>query len=373
MTKPFPLIAVAGSAFECGVQHGRQAGERIALGLELYRRDFERRGIAWSAALQLAEAYAPHIERFGRDTMHEMAGIAEGAEQPPGAVILLNARTEITFSNTALGEIAESGADECTAALALPEATGGHTLHGQNWDWRPGCADTSIVLRVEPASGPAILTFCEAGQLARHGMNSAGVAITANGLQCEQDGNPRGIPTPIIRRQMLMCQSYSQAIGVLLNAERSFSHHILVSYCDSAGDSAGVGLEATPHNVYWLRPEAGILTHANHFKHPAALAQRKDISLLRHPESLHRDWRAEQILRRAASGVTTDTFKQVFADRFDAPNAICRSPAQRADGGVSATVASLIMDTTERRLWLAPAPYEGARYTEYTFDSGPAQ
>lgn len=359
----FPLIDIAGPALERGLQHGRQAGERIARGLELYREDFAWRGIGWSDALALAEAYAPQIEQFGPEYLEEMQGIAEGAEQPLGAIVLLNARTEITFSGAGKSQVAP---DECTAALALPDVTrDGHTLHGQNWDWRPGCVDTSVVLRIEPEEGPAILTFCEAGQLARHGMNSVGVAITANGLQCDQDGRHGGIPTPIIRRRMLMSRGYSEAIGILLNTPKSFSHHILISCCDSRGQSAAVGLETTPQNAYWLRPEQGILTHGNHFKHPVALAALKDISLLRHPESLHRDWRAEEILRRHSGSIGIDTFKQVFADRFDSPNAICRSPARRSDGGESATVASLIMDTTEHRLWLAPAPYQGAEYSEY--------
>ena len=61
-----------------------------------------------------------------------------------------------------------------------------------------------------------------------------------------------------------------------------------------------------------------------------------------------------------------DSFKQALSDRYGAPDAVCRSPAPRSDGSVSATVASLIMDAYNGRMWIAPAPYAGAaRYSEY--------
>lgn len=359
MTKPFPLIDVAGTHFECGEQHGRQAGERIARGLDIYRADFERRGTVWSEALATAREYGKRIEAFSAEAWEEVRGIARGSEQPVEAVTLLNARTELTFSRPGLMPV---DVDGCTAVLALPTVTAeGHLLHAQNWDWQPECVDTSIVLRVTPHEGPRMLLFCEAGQLARHGFNSAGIALTANGLASDVDYNKAGVPTPLVRRQMFAKSSYSEAIGVLLNAERSFSHSIIVSH----RDGEAICLETTPESVYWLEAEQGILTHANHFKHPAACHELKDLSLARHPESLHRDGRAHRFLHEAGGEITIDTIKSVLADRFDSPNAICRSPAYRPDGSYSATVASLIMDSTAGRMWLAAAPYDECVYEEY--------
>ena len=61
--------------------------------------------------------------------------------------------------------------------------------------------------------------------------------------------------------------------------------------------------------------------------------------------------------------------ERAFADDYGTPNAVCRSPSERSDGSVSATVASLIMDAGAGRLWLAPSPYQGVRYSEYRLDS----
>ncbi len=71
----------------------------------------------------------------------------------------------------------------------LAEASAdGKLLHGQNWDWRAECAETGVVLRIAREDGPDVLTFTEAGGLARAGMNSAGVALTANFLGSDRDG-----------------------------------------------------------------------------------------------------------------------------------------------------------------------------------------
>lgn len=360
MNDTFPLIDVAGSAFERGRQHGQQAGDRILRGLEIYRSDFERRGTGWADALAIARDYGARFETFSPSAWAEIRGIAEGSEQPVEVITLLNARTELTFAHA--GHM-PAAVDGCTAMVAMRGATAdGHILHAQNWDWQPECRHTAVVLRIEPDTGPGMLLFCEAGQLARHGFNSAGIALTANGLVSDVDYKKAGVPSPVVRRQMLEKESYADAIGVLLNAERSFSYCLIVSH----RDGEAIGLESTPDSVYWLELENDMLTHANHFKHPVACQRLTDLSLARHPESLHRDGRARRYLERDWGRVTLDTIKELFNDRFDSPNAICRSPAYRADGSCSSTVATLIMDTTASKMWVCAAPYENDHYEEYS-------
>src|SRR5688572_3824827 len=116
-----------------------------------------------------------------------MRGIAEGANEPLAAAVLMNARTESVGAARPQQE-RKHMPDGCTAALALPEVTAhGVLLDGQNWDWRAECAETGIVLRIRRDDGPDILTFTEAGGLARSGLSSAGIGLTANALECERD------------------------------------------------------------------------------------------------------------------------------------------------------------------------------------------
>lgn len=357
MADPFPLIEIEGEPRERGLSYGRQAGERIARGLAVYGGS-----LTLPRATAAARRYLSNLEAYDGDLVSELRGIAHGAQQPIEAILALNARTELTAWDNGAG-------DECTALLAMPERTAdGALLHGQNWDWRPDCVETSIVLRIRPRSGPDVLTFCEAGQLARHGLNSAGIALTANGLQTDDEFVASGIPAPFIRRRMLMASSLAEATGVLLTSQRSTSQNLMLSHAGGRGRSEAFNFEATPRDIFWSLPDGGLLAHSNHFKHPVALAKVTDIGLVRHPESLYRDRRVLAHLEADGDRIAIASFERALADDYGAPNAVCRSPAQRSDGSYSATVASLIMDAAAGRLRIAPEPYLGIRYHEYRLD-----
>jgi isopenicillin-N N-acyltransferase-like protein len=363
----FPMITISGSPSERGVSYGEQTGDRIIAGLDLYRDAFKSAGIEWSEAMTYARSFAQNIEQFDADMWSEIQGIAKGSDQPVEAIVALNARTEIIFWRdnelNGTGQAAKNSMDECTAAAALPSATAnGHLLHGQNWDWNPRCADAGIVLRIENDDGPNILTFVEAGQLARHGMNSAGIGLTVNGLQCEQDGGRLGIANPFIRRRLLLSKNLGGALDVVLNTETSFSHNLIIS----GHPGAIVNLETTPNERFWIQPENGILVHANHFKCPIARSKVTDIGLLRCPESLYRDQRMADHFHGAAGKIDIDTFKHAFADTFGAPDAILRTPKARPGGNLSGTVASIIMDVSAGKMWIAASPYKHIEYAEYS-------
>lgn len=366
VTQPVPLVHVAGSVHERGKSYGRQAGDRIVTGLDIYREAFARVGITWEEASRIAGMFREKVEAYDLHMYKEICGIAEGAEQPIEAIIILNARTEIIFwrdnelNSTAKPDGPQEG---CTSVLVLPSATAnGHMLHGQNWDWNPRCAESSVVLRIENNDGPDILTFVEAGQLARHGMNSAGIALTVNGLQCDLDCGNVGTPNPLMRRKLLLSETLAGSIDAVLNADISFSHSLSISH---RGGSA-ITLETTPKQGYWLQPDEGFLVHANHFKCPVARGNVMDIGLQRCPESLYRDQRVTEAMRAAKGTITSDTIKAALADTFGTPDAVLRSPKARPGGNLSGTVATILMDTTMGKMWVAPSPYKGIHFTEYS-------
>ncbi|MBL4639313.1 MAG: hypothetical protein JKY57_02165, partial [Kordiimonadaceae bacterium] len=185
----FPIFDVSGSAAARGKQYGRQAGDLIRVSANIYKNVFEQKGISWEKACDLARYFMPQIEQYNPDLLTEIKAVAEGAELPAEEIVAINARTEIMYGTRRQAKKeAETDIDGCTGAIAKADITAnGHTIHGQNWDWRDECADAAMVLRIRPDIGPDIMTFVEAGILARCGMNSDGIAITGNHLQSDDD------------------------------------------------------------------------------------------------------------------------------------------------------------------------------------------
>jgi len=199
MAEAFPLIEASGPPRERGRQYGEQAAGRVRLGGEHYTEQLRGLSLGQQDIHALVHEYLPEIERFDPAYIEEMRGIAEGARVEFETIVLLNARTEVLK----LGQrpdlrrrLAASGEPEgCTGVVALPQATqSGRLVHAQNWDWKAECAETAVVLHIKRSDGPDILTFTEAGALARSGFNAAGIAITANYLESDRDYRQLGVP-----------------------------------------------------------------------------------------------------------------------------------------------------------------------------------
>jgi isopenicillin-N N-acyltransferase-like protein len=331
----------------------------------IYQNAFAQKGVSWDRARQVAREYAPLIERYDKDFHQELTAIAQGAELPFEDLVAINARTELLYAQKPAPAGSDEDMDGCTAALALPEATAsGHTLHGQNWDWRDECADSSIILRVTPRKGPRMLIFVEAGILARCGMNSDGIAITGNFLQTDDEYGHQGVPVPCIRRKVLGSRALGQAIRVVFDAPRTFSNNLMISQCDGEA----VNLEATPNEIFWSLPERGLIVHANHFTSQGALAKVRDVGLETNTDSLYRDRRVRARLSRNIGALEVADFQEAFADKYGSPRAVCRSPVTGPGGKTSSTVATIVMDTTAKKMCIAKRPYEAARFAEYSLD-----
>ncbi|MBV8653016.1 MAG: acyl-CoA--6-aminopenicillanic acid acyltransferase, partial [Alphaproteobacteria bacterium] len=209
--EPFPLIEIGGSARERGRQYGEQAAERIRKGSAMYTGLLGGLKLGAEEIAGLVRRFIPTIDAFDPAYVEEMRGIAEGANVPFEDVVLLNARTEVV--RLARRGKADRVPDGCTGAVILPEASrDGIVIHGQNWDWRAECVETAVVLKIRRDDGPDILTFTEAGGLARSGFNSAGIAITANYLESDRDRDQSGVPLPLIRRKALEATHLALAI-----------------------------------------------------------------------------------------------------------------------------------------------------------------
>jgi isopenicillin-N N-acyltransferase like protein len=366
MVEAFPLIEVAGPPRERGRAYGRQAAGRIALGVRHYTEQLERAAFDGGAIRTLVGEYLPQMEAFEPAYVEEMRGIAEGAGIDFEAVALLNARTEILklARHPHLRQrLATEGA--CTGVVALPEATHGRRLiHAQNWDWKLECAETAVVLCVRRDDGPDLLTFTEAGGLARSGFNSAGIAITANYLECDRDYRRLGVPLALIRRKVLESQHLALAMRCVYVTPKSAANNMIVSHAEGIA----VDFECAPDETFQVHPEGGLLVHANHFVSPVALAKLRDTGIANTPDSLYRDLRVRGLLAQQAGRLTREAVKAALLDDFAAPWSVCRPPRTGVTDVVTATVAMVVMEPALGVMELAPLPALGATFTRYRLE-----
>jgi isopenicillin-N N-acyltransferase-like protein len=360
---PFPLIDLSGSPRERGRAHGKAAADRLRRGARMYAESLLKNGVDWKELERRAEAMVSTIDHFDPAYVEEMRGIAEGAGEPFAAVMLMNARTEMVAA-ARRQQAAKHFPDGCTAALALPEASAdGVLLHGQNWDWRAECAETGVVLRIRHDDGPDILTFTEAGGLARSGLNSAGIGLTANTLECDRDyQREAGVPLPFIRRKVLESAYLAQAVQTIVATPKLGSNHMAVSH---AGGEA-FGFECAPDETFWITPDRGLYVHANHWIAEAARAKVKDTGLAETPCSIYRDKRVREQLSPKRGKLTLEDFRQAFFDDWGAPWSVCRPPRLNTRGVKTATTAMILMRPAEGHLEAAPMPALNRHFTTYT-------
>ena len=367
MVEPCPLIEVSGPPRERGRQYGAQAADRIAKGVSHYAAQLQGMGLGWPEIRSLVDDYLPVIARFEPAYVEEMRGIAEGAGVPFEQIALLNARTEILKLGSRPDLRARLAAaedpDGCTGVVALPGATAdGRLIHAQNWDWKAECAETAVMLRIRRDDGPDLLTFTEAGGLARCGLNAAGIAITANYLESDRDYCQVGVPLALIRRKVLESEHLALAMRAVYATSKSPSNNMIVSH---AGGIA-IDFECAPDETFQVHPDNGLLVHANHWQSPVALAKLKDTGIANTPDSLYRDIRVRDLLAPAIGSIDTDAVKDALFDDFASPWSVCRPPRPSLTTNLSATVAMIVMQPALGRMEVAMLP--ALNRTFRTFD-----
>lgn len=359
-----PLIDVAGAPRERGRQYGEQAAKRIALGVAHYSEQLIRLKLSDETIAQIVGEFAAGLEADYADLLEEMRGIAEGSGRPFQDIMLLNARTEITkiAARRAAGLSDFIEPDGCTGVIVENSATrDGALIHAQDWDWKKECAETAVVLRLRRDDGPDILTFVEAGGLARAGFNSAGISITGNYLECERDYTKRGIPLAIVRRRALDQQNYALAIRHIYATPKSASNNLMLAQARGVA----LDLECVPDETFVLEPVDGLLVHANHFRSPVAQAKLTDVGARNTPDSLFRDRRVRELLQPKIGGITVDDVKNALFDDFDTPWSVCRPPRPNLENNMSATVAMIVMQPAAGIMEVSILPALNRSFQEY--------
>ncbi|WP_419694028.1 C45 family autoproteolytic acyltransferase/hydrolase [Mesorhizobium muleiense] len=359
---PFPLVEIEAAPKARGMAYGEQARGRIGASVALYAGQLDRFGFGRDDVARFSEIFLPRLRQWAPDLVEEMEGIASGANLDLSSIVLVNARTEILQLARRENGISDDEPDGCTGAVILPEATrNGRLIHGQNWDWKAECAETSVVLRIRRTDGPDLLTFTEAGGLARSGFNAAGIGITANYLESDRDYREIGIPLPFIRRRALEAQHFADAIKVVATTPKSGSNNMILS----TAEGFAVDFECAPDEAFAIYPDDDMIVHANHWQSPVALSKLRETGLRDVPDSLYRDQRVRRRLSARHGDVTIDDLKEALFDDFASPFSVCRPRIRKKGGNLSATVAMIVFEPAAGVMEIAPLPAENREFTRY--------
>jgi isopenicillin-N N-acyltransferase-like protein len=376
---PFPHVRVRGDYRERGRQYGEQAHDRVQVSLAAYERVFAHyAGWDWSKVRREAARHVPAIEALESGYLEEMRGIAAGAGVEFEDILALNVRTEVMLAAKARQALGQANAPgECSSFFLMPQVTAsGHTLLGQNWDWLAHCYDSVVVLEVAQQGKPDFVTVVEAGLLCKVALNSSGVGLATNTLVTADDRGEEGIPYHVVLRAIIDCDSLNEVLATVQRMVRSSSANYLVAH----RDGVGINLETAAGDftgVYFLLPERGVILHTNHFLSPRF--ERTEVSLWVMPDSAVRLARCRAALESARRPFELQDIRRMLSDHADYPNGVCAHPDERDHPQErGATIASLIMDLDEQRLWLADGnpcetPYRELDYSEFLAKGSPVR
>lgn len=347
MIKAIPLISVAGSYGQMGVEYGRQAAELIDRNVRDYQQRFrEAAGLTDAEVRRWGSRYRAAARSYDAAIEEMLSGVAEGSGQAAEYIFALNARTEILYGHTTRD-------DACTSIAVLPSHTARrHAMLGQNWDWHPEQKDLTFLLATCDEDGFTVLTLAEAGMVAKTGLNSAGIGVCANLLVSDRDRGGDGVPYHLLLRGVLQSRTMADAHKAALGHSRISSGNLLIA--DDWGEA--IDLEVAPGDFGYLLPADGLITHSNHFLSGVPVGDlRKGLSAL----TLLRPQRARHLLepKLADRVVTAEDIRTVFRDHYSFPNGICRHLDER-DPVLDrvCSVYSIVMDVTERRFSIAQYP-----------------
>lgn len=354
MTGALPLIEIDGTARDRGRSYGEQARVQITASLSYYRQALSGMGLPWEDALAHVGKWRGVVEGFAPDLLVEIAGIAEGAHQSEVEILALNARSELLTAAEARRRQGDTGSGrrslaanrECTSfSLTEGSAGDGHVYCGQNWDWRSGAQESVVLMRVASDSKPTIVMQVEAGQVGRHGANSAGMAINANSLTTPPTQSV-GVPQTFIRRRLLECRTLGAALKLIVSVRQQVAANLLLTH----RDGFSIDLETTPGGHGWMYPRQGLLVHGNHYEAflPGAFGSDYRPGS---PDSLYRVPRVRRELERCRteqqSAQVRKTISLALQDHFSYPDSVCCHPnLDDPEASRWQTIASSIIDLT---------------------------
>lgn len=339
----FPFVEVRGGPRERGRQHGEYcraqvqgyadsllkviAGEASLRSLDAGSNGAASRPLTREDLYARALTFLPYFQAFDPAMVEEIRGIAEGANVPFAAALLVNVRAEVA------GVVGVHAANEgCTSFAIGREATAaGDMFMGQNQDQAPEMEQFGVILRVRPDDGPPLVMATFGGLIGYPGVNGAGVGFFQNSLS---NGSWRHtLPHYPVKRAILEQTDVAGCLSIFDRAPLASCGNVVL------GDRSGrvLDVEATPEGYAVVEPEDGMVIHTNHFQSARFVPQERLLGSL--PDSAVRLARMRSLMGANRGKITLDIIKTCLCDHDGGPSAICRHEPDRPMQTIYAAIA----------------------------------
>lgn len=113
---------------------------------------------------------------------------------------------------------------------------------------------------LQESDAPDMMIVTEAEQLARYGINQAGICLGVNRLHRVHNKKIYGVPSVFMRRTIIQQDCYADAVNKLFDAEGMLPLYYLIGCAD--GDA--MGFEVLKDGNLVLYPDGGLIVHSNH-------------------------------------------------------------------------------------------------------------
>lgn len=358
-----PLFTIRGATNrERGLDYGRQCKELIHGVLDRYITFFNsgHAAVSWDSARKISQSFLPFIRAYSPELLEELEGMAEGAGVSFDDLLTLNSRSEaMTLIQRPASD--EEELDGCSSVAVLPDAMADqHTVLAQNWDTYTWQEYGTIILQVLKEDGADMMIVTEAGQLARYGLNQAGLALGVNSLHKTYNTKVFGVPSVFIRRKFLEQDRYVDAVNKIFGADSMLPMYYVAAY--AGGDA--MGFEKVEQGQMVLYPENGLIAHSNHLKHPKQGYQVDSLG-----GTLYRDRRILKHLLPKVGSITRQDIITAFQDHFGFPFCVCRHGDERKkELDKISTLGCIIMDATDKRIWVCKGTPCSGQFREYAWE-----
>jgi isopenicillin-N N-acyltransferase-like protein len=354
-----PIIEVKGGPRERGRQQGEAASAQILRALNRYQDILPKSiDLMWEEGSLEARKFLPYGEQTFPEFVEEIRGIAEGANVPFEEVWTLNCYEGLPHASQQVWG--------CTSIAVRDDQTAsGHVLLAHNEDWNSVDKDNVYLVRAFPDDGPQFIGMTYGPLLVNIGLNAEGIGIAIDSVY-PTDGRV-GVPRILCSRAVLNARTIGQAIRACVPKLRAGGYGYMLA--DPNGEIYSVETSATTHDIIY--GEDGWLVHTNHY----LSTKMKDLEEPgTYSSSNVRLNRARRLIQDQLGDVAVEGLQSILRDHVNFPDSICvHEDMEEPLHDREQTLVSLVMDLTERMMWVAPGPPCQGTYVAHCLDDGSIQ